>query len=257
VRSFLRKLRPAKVRSAVRRRWFEWRLRDLPLEPGPTLVDLGTVPGGWTIPDGAVSRGQICYCIGAGGDIGFDLELIRRYGAVVRAADPVPEYETEALREAGGEPRFSFRRAALSTRDGTLKMQPHHDDSLAMSASGLYDTTEWFDVEALTLASLMREFGDDHIDLLKVDLEGLEYELVPTLDLVALGVHVFSFQVHHVGSVRDAKRLIEGVERQGFKLVAERPVVKLTFIRAPAAGQPAAGSAILGSRLRWRRRASR
>jgi FkbM family methyltransferase len=234
VNSVLRKLRPAKVRSGLRRRWFEWRLGNLPIEAGPPTVELGTYRGGWRVPDGAIGPGQICYCIGAGGDVSFDLDLIRRYGAIVRAADPVEEYEVGALRQAAGEPRFSFRRAALTTRDGTIRMQSHHEDSASLSAVGLYDTDEWLEVDGLTLRSLMHEFGDDHIDLLKLDLEGLEYELVPTLDLVALGVRVFSFQLHHVGSVRDAKRVIESVQCQGFKLVAERPVVKLTFARLPA-----------------------
>lgn len=195
-------------------------------------MELGTTYGGWRIPDGAVGEGDICYCVGAGGDISFDLELIHRHGAVVRAVDPVQKYGDEALRQVGGDPRFSFRVAALATRDGPIRMQPHHESSSAsLSAAGLYETEEWTEVAGLTLTSLMREFGDDHIDLLKLDLEGLEYELVPTLDLVAVGVRVFAIQLHHVGSVGQAMRLIEELRRQGFRLVAERPTVKLAFAR--------------------------
>jgi FkbM family methyltransferase len=195
-------------------------------------MELGSAYGGWRIPDGAVGEGDVCYCVGAGGDVSFDLELIRRFGAVVRAVDPVQAYGEKALRLAGGESRFSFRMAALAVRDGPIRMQSHHERSSAsLSAVGLYETDEWIEVPGLTLASLMREFGDDHIDLLKVDLEGLEYELVPTLDLVALGVRVFAIQLHHVGSVGQAMRLIEGLRRQGYRLVAQRPTVKLAFAR--------------------------
>jgi FkbM family methyltransferase len=230
----LAKLRPAKIRSAVRRREFEWRLGRLPLEPGPEIVELGTIYGGWQIPEGAVGEGDVCYCIGAGGDVSFDLELIGRYGAVVRAIDPVEAYEAAALSAAGGEPRFSFRRAAVTEVDGPIRMQAHHEpDSRSLSAAGLYDTDDWIEVPGLTLASLMREFGDDHIDLLKLDVEGIEYELVPTLDLVALGVRVFAIQLHHTGTVAQARRLIDGLSRKGFALVAERPTVKLTFARLP------------------------
>jgi FkbM family methyltransferase len=205
----------------------------VPIEAEPPTVELGSHYGGWRIPDGALREGDICYCIGAGGDISFDLELIRRFGAVVRAVDPVQAYGEEALRLAGGESRFSFRVAALAVRDGPIRMQSHHERSSAsLSAAGLYETDEWTEVPGLTLASLMRDFGDDHIDLLKVDLEGLEYELVPTLDLVALGVSVFAIQLHHVGSVGQAKRMIEGLRQQGYRLVAQRPTVKLAFARA-------------------------
>lgn len=205
----------------------------MPIEPGPPTAELGTTYGGWRIPDGAVGEGDICYCVGAGGDISFDLELIHRYGAVVRAVDPVQEYGDEALRQVGGDPSFSFRVAALAVRDGPIRMQSHHEASSAsLSAAGLYETEDWTEVAGLTLTSLMREFGDDHIDLLKLDLEGLEYELVPSLDLDALGVRVFAIQLHHVGSVGQAMRLIEGLRRQGFTLVAQRPTVKLAFARA-------------------------
>jgi FkbM family methyltransferase len=228
----LRKLRPAKVRSALRRRWFEWRLGRLPIESGPPIVEFGSAYGGWRIPEGSVGPGDICYCVGAGGDITFDLELIRRCGAVVRAVDPVEAYEAAALEAAAGEPRFAFRRAALAVNDGPIRMQSHHEpDSRSLSAAGLYDTDEWTEVPGYTLASLMREFDDDHIDLLKVDVEGIEYRLMPTLDLPALGVRVFAIQLHHTGSVRDAMRLIDGLRRQGFRLVAQRPTVKLTFAR--------------------------
>jgi FkbM family methyltransferase len=228
----IRKLRPAKIRRAVRRRRFEWRMARLPIQSGPPIVELGSAYGGWRIPEGAVGEGDICYCIGAGGDVSFDLELVRRCGAVVRTVDPVEAYEAQALKAASGEPGFSFRRAAVTAADGPVRMQAHHEpDSRSLSAAGLYETDEWIEVTGLTIPSLMGEFGDDHIDLLKIDVEGIEYGLVPTLDLVGLGVRVFAIQLHHTGTIAEALTLIGGLERQGFRLVAQRPTVKLTFAR--------------------------
>jgi len=226
------RLRPAKVRSALRRRWFERRLGSLPLAPGLPVVSLGTAYGGWMIPDGVLRDGAVCYCVGAGADISFDLELIARYGAVVRAIDPVARYEELALERAADEPNFSFRRAALAAVDGPLRMQVHHQTgSESVSAAGLYDSDSWVAADGLTLPSLMQEFGDAHIDLLKLDVEGAEYELLPQIDLRGLGVRIFATQLHHVQGVRQARQLIETVEAQGFSLVAERPVVKVTFLR--------------------------
>jgi len=108
VTDVLAKLRPAKIRGALRRREFEWRLGRLPIESGSQIVELGTAYGGWKIPEGSVQAGQVCYCIGAGGDISFDLELMRRYGAVVRAVDPVAAYEARALEAAGDDPCSGF-----------------------------------------------------------------------------------------------------------------------------------------------------
>jgi hypothetical protein len=75
----------------------------------------------------------------------------------------------------------------------------------------------------------MAELGDERIDLLKVDVEGSEYGLLPTLDLPALGVKVFAVQLHHTGSVGEARELIASLASQGYDPVACRPAVKLTF----------------------------
>ena len=235
--SIVGKLRPEKVRGAIRRRMFERSLAGLPLEPATALVELGSRYGGWQIPDGVLDPKPICYCVGSGDDISFDLDLIKRYDANVRAVDPVEEYEPRVLEAAAGDPRFTYRRAALALADGPIRMQTHHESaSASLSAAGLYDTADWHPVDGLTLASLMREFGDERIDLLKIDIEGLEYELIPSLDLRALGVVVFAFQLHHTGTPRQAREVIELVRAQGYKLVAQRPVVKLGFCRADRAG---------------------
>jgi FkbM family methyltransferase len=235
VNETLRKLRPEKVRLAIRRRAFEWRLGRLPIEPGHRIVELGSSYGGWKIPEDSVTASQICYCVGSGDDITFDLELIRRYDVTVRAVDPVEAYEQVVLRAADDEPRFTYRRAALATSDGPMRMQTHHEPgSGSLSAAGLYETDDWVEVDGRTIRSLMSEFGDDHIDLLKIDVEGIEYELVPTLDLVGLGVRVFSIQLHHTGTTRDALGLVDVLAKQGFLLVAQRPAVKLTFLRGPS-----------------------
>jgi FkbM family methyltransferase len=228
----MRRLRPAKVRSAVRRRSFEWRLGRLRIEPGPPIVSLGTDYGGWMIPDGVLDSNSICYCIGAGGDISFDLELIRRYGVKVRCFDPVETYGQRARADAAGEPRFSFHRAAITTRDGPIRMQTHHHPgSESVSAAGLYDTDTWVEAPGRTIPSLMGELGDNRIDLVKLDIEGAEYQVLPTLDLASLGVRIFATQLHHTGGVRDALKLIDGLREQGFRLVAQRPAVKMTFLR--------------------------
>jgi FkbM family methyltransferase len=231
----LTKLRPAKIRNAVTRRWFEHRVERLPLSPHPALEDIGTAYGGWTIPTDVIGDGWTCYCIGAGGDISFDLELIRRWNAHVRCVDPVEDFGARARRDANGDPRFSFYQVAIATHDGPVRMQvSHHPGSQSVSAADLYETDRYYEVPGRTLGSLMAEIGDDHIDLLKLDIEGTEYDVLSDLDLSALGVQVFSVQLHHTGTVSQAHGIVDRLALQGFKPVAVRPAVKVTFLRNPA-----------------------
>jgi FkbM family methyltransferase len=206
-------------------------MERVPLRGVDGLVELGHPEyGGWTLPGGLIEPDWICYSVGAGGDTAFDMDLIARYGIEVRAVDPIPSYVRRAIEDAHGDPRFSAHEAAIATTDGPLRMQVTHDpNSESVSPSGLYDSSTYIELPGRTLPSLMADIGDSRIDLLKLDIEGGEYEVVPTLDLPGLGVKVFATQLHHTGSVSAAKALIAGLAEQGYVPVARHPVVKITF----------------------------
>jgi len=224
---------PAKVSNAVRRRWFERTLERTPLTPCAGLVGLGSDYGSWVAPGEAIESSWTCYSVGAGGDITFDLELIRRYGVHVRSFDAVEGYVEDARREADGEPRLSAHHAAIAAADGPIRMQvTQHPGSRSVSAAGLYDSESYVEVPGRTLQTLRRELGDERIELLKLDIEGSEYEVLPQVDLRDLGVRVFLAQFHHIGGVRGARRLIAELESQGYRPVACIPAVKMTFLRA-------------------------
>jgi FkbM family methyltransferase len=227
----LAKLRPAKLRSALKRRWFEYRMSRVQVHAGPTILELGSDYGGWALPGEAIDASWTCYLVGAGGDVSLELELVSRYGASVRSFDAVADFVESALSDAG-EPRlFSAHHAAVAVTDGPIRMQRTHDpSSQSVSAAELYDSANYVELPGRTLSSLMGELGDARVELLKLDVEGSEYELLPTLDLCALGVRLFAAQLHHNGTVRQAKRLIASLREQGYELVACRPVVKLAFL---------------------------
>jgi FkbM family methyltransferase len=225
-------LRPAKVRSALKRRWFEHLAARVEMRHMPGMIELGSSYGSWIMPGDVIDPSWTCYLVGAGGDVSVDLELVRRYGVTARSFDPVLDYVERAAHDGRDEPRFSAHQAAIAAVDGPIRMQITHDvNSGSVSAAGLYDSHSYIEVPGRSLQSVMAELGDERIDLLKMDIEGSEYELFPELDLRSLGVKVFSVQLHHNGSVRAARRIISSLDEQGFDLVACCPVIKLTFVR--------------------------
>lgn len=227
-----RHLRPAKIRNAVRRRWFEHRLALEP-EVAVPMTYLGTDYGGWHVPDGLIDDTWLCYCIGAGADVSYDVRLVQDFGARVRAFDPLEDYREPALAAAGHDPRFSFHACAITEHDGPLRVWKAQDPSHgALSAANLQRTAQSVEVQGRSLPSLMAEFGEDHVDLMKVDLEGIEYQVVPGFDLRALGVRVFSLELHHTGTVRQARSLIARIEGQGFTFVQRQAPTNFTWLRS-------------------------
>jgi hypothetical protein len=53
---------------------------------------------------------------------------------------------------------------------------------------------------------------------------------MPTVDLRGLGVKLFSIQLHHTGSVGEARVLIARLRDAGYVPVARTSVVKITFM---------------------------
>ena len=243
LRAIVRRLRPAKIRSAVYRRWFAWRLSGVRLEPYGHLTELGTDWGGWVVPAGAINGSWTCYCVGAGSDVSFDLELMRRYGATVRSVDPLREFRRQAELQAAGDPRFTFLEVALAPRDGVIEMWGAEDpESGSLSAVNLYETTRVVTKPGRTIGSLMTELGDEQADLLKLDIEGSEYDVLASLDLRSLGVRVLCVELHATRPVREAQDLIERIRSQGYRPVHRKARTSFTFV----------GEELAARQLQWR-----
>ena len=226
----VRNLRPTKIRNALRRRWFERQMHRIGLKETAGVIELGSPYGGWTMPEHMIEPSWVCYCIGAGGDISFDVDLMELYGVKVRSFDAVSEYVQAAREQAAGHEGFSAHHVAIAARDEPVRLQVTHDvGSKSVSPAGLYESDRFIEVPGRTITSLMAELGDQRIDLLKLDIESGEYELMPQLDVRALGVKVFAVQMHHTSSLRQARKLVAELGDAGYEPVACRRAVKITF----------------------------
>jgi hypothetical protein len=91
-------------------------------------------------------------------------------------------------RNLGGDRLVTLRNAAVTAADGPVRLQRAQGSSWATRVSGSAGGPE---VAGLSLETLLREEGIAQLDLLKVDIEGLEHEALaasPALARVALVV---------------------------------------------------------------------
>lgn len=134
--------------------------------------------GAWAVPVERLVPGALCYCAGAGEDIGFEVALARR-GCEVHAFDPVPA----ALRHAGpiaaAERGLTFHPIGLWSSDETLVFhEPVVPGYVSHSATDLHGTAPAFEARVRSVRSLMDELGHDRLALLKLSVEGSEYEIL-------------------------------------------------------------------------------
>ncbi len=150
--------------------------RSLQVTPQRDVLTLGKGHAARVLPRALLSDRSVCYSGGVGDDISFDLELIDTYGCPVYAFDPTPAAQ-EAAALGTKDERFRFLPYGLWSEDAELRFSAPKADS------GNWSATEDRGVETVTaacrsLTSLMSELGHDRIDLLKLDIEGAEYEVL-------------------------------------------------------------------------------
>lgn len=166
--------------------------------------------GGWYYSPGALEPSPLVYSLGVGEDVDFDLRLIECSGATVHAFDPTPG----AVQWAGTREfpeRFHFHPLGISDFDGIAEFQPPTAEgnvcfTLLERSSGGGPSVS---APVRRLRTVMEQLGHDVVDLLKMDIEGAEYVVIP--DILEAGVKVRQLLVefHHrfsnVGNHRTAE----------------------------------------------------
>jgi len=170
------------------------------------LEYLGTSYGGWAIPEQLLSTDSVCYSAGVGTDVSFDVELIRRYGCTVNAFDPTPTsmafIEQSALPE-----NFNFHPWAVGASDGQREFRLYNErDGSASMVLGRLGTP--FVAPCRTIASIMDELGHDHLDLLKLDIEGAEYEVLDSLEADGIRSRILCVEFHRTPLIRPMVRAV-------------------------------------------------
>lgn len=182
-----------RLRASVRWRMFIRRIGRLPIvDPYPRpIIFLGSSYGGYGVPDGVIDSSWTCYCAGTGADISFDLALVERYGCHVFAYEPAPEAQQYVREASAGVEGFAFMPVGLAPSDGHVTFYRAADpEHMALSTADLQGTRDAVEAPVRSVPSLMRELGHERVDLLKLAVEGTEYELLESLDLGALGVRL-------------------------------------------------------------------
>lgn len=195
--------------------------RVVPQRHRNDLVRLGSAYGGYVVPMRLPQPDWVCYSVGVGEDVSFDLELIRRVGCTVHAFDPTPRAVAYAERVAAGEPRFVFHPFGVWSEDAEVELfAPRDPAHVSHSIVNLQGTQQAIIAPVRRLRTAMEDLSHDHVDLLKLDIEGAEHAVLASVldDRVVPAVICVEFdQPTPIGRVLTT---IRTVSRAGYDAVA-------------------------------------
>lgn len=134
----------------------------------------------WTICPTNLGADSVVISAGAGRDVSFELELIKRFGCKVVLLDPSPTGIATMALAKNQHPRLQFIQAALVGKDGPVSFfEPSQSEE--GSFSSVAGAGVGHKVEGISLVTLMKKYRWSKIDLLKIDIEGAEYEVIRSI----------------------------------------------------------------------------
>ena len=178
------RLHRQRLERSLSRRWREWRL---PIG----YVRLGTKYGGWWLDRTLVRPDPLLVDCGLGEDISFDSAFLSRFGGMVVGIDPNPQ--SLAWCKAHCPPGMHLLdRAFWSSAGEVLTFHlPRPKQELPRGADGVSGSlipshayVEGGAARAVTtidLAQVLADAAREDCDVLKLDIEGAEYEVLPAL----------------------------------------------------------------------------
>lgn len=175
----------------------------------------------WNVETSCLDKSSIVYSAGVGRDISFERALVSRFGVEIELFDPSPTgIETMSLEE-NKVPSIHFFPIGIAGKRAERKFSPPEDrseGSYRMQTAG--DGGVVF--PCADLRHLMEERGHTRIDLLKMDIEGFEYEIIEDLLRNSIDIKQICVEFHHffeyIG-VLDTARAILNLKRSGYSLI--------------------------------------
>lgn len=197
----------------------------------------------WTLNPENLQQGSIVYSLGIGCDIDFDLAVIEEFGAEVHAFDPTPT-TAHWLEKQRLSPAFHFYPWAVTGRDGTLTLYPRakrdgsKSDIMYTTVSEAAVPENGVEVPGFSLPTLMEKLEHRCVDLLKIDIEGTEYEVLDTLIVSAARPRQLLVEFHHrFRSIEKSMTadIIDRLRMVGYRIFAVSGTGReVSFILAPA-----------------------
>ena len=158
---------------------------------------------------------------GVGEDISFDLELIKQKGCKVIGIDPTDKAKTY-VEKIRNENYVFLQKALFSQNRNSVTMykssRPDYVSESVTRSHRSVASSDCYEAQTISIEELLKEYPD--ISLLKMDIEGAEYDVLNSIE--KLNIPQIYVEFHHFCtqySPQDTYRCIEHVKALGYELV--------------------------------------
>jgi FkbM family methyltransferase len=185
----------------------------------------GNTYGGFYLCPELLDENSIIYSFGIGEDISFDNAIIKNHNSNVFGFDPTPK-SINWVKSQKVNDKFHFYEFGISDKSGFVEFylpkNPEHVSGSIITQKNI-DIMKKVNVEMKSLGDIMNELGHKHIDVLKMDIEGSEYDVIEDiLDSKILITQIlieFHDRFFENGNYK-SKEVIKKMNRRGYEIFA-------------------------------------
>lgn len=225
------------IKNYFRRR----QLTRLGIVPHITLTTFtaGDRSGVWTVGSDRLGSESVVYSFGVGDNLAWDLAMVARFGLTVHAFDPTPASVAWVARQ-NLPPGLLFHPTGLAGHDGSVTLTlPGRGSRFNFRPVANSPQADGITCEAPVsrLATHMRRLGHDHLDVLKMDIEGGEYAALDDLlaSRIPVGQILVEFHHHFAGiGIGCTERVVKALIEAGYRIfhISDRGL-EMSFVYAP------------------------
>ena len=136
----------------------------------------------WNVSETLLKQTPFVVSGGVGNDMSFELEIAKRYDCRVLLYDPSATGIGTACEEKNISPNIQFYPKGLAGKSGGhLFSLPQDAIEGSFSVPREGDLSERVTFECVSLSDVLKSAGWQHAGLLKIDVEGFEYEILDSL----------------------------------------------------------------------------
>lgn len=159
---------------------------------------LGSAYGGWWMAQTDFTTEDIVLSFGLGEDISFDLGIIENYGCQVYGFDPTPKSITY-LKSLSLPSNFILKEYGLGAKDDMADFfLPTNEEHVSGSVLEHEGQGTKVSVPLKSMKTLLKELGiNKNIAILKMDIEGAEYDIIKSLFPLPVKIDQILVEYHH------------------------------------------------------------
>lgn len=193
--------------------------------------------GGFYVHSDTLGEKSIIYSFGIGEDISFDQAIIEKHRCLVFGFDPTPK-SIGWVNSQQISPNFNFYSFGIDAKSGfvdfNLPSNPNYVSGSVIRHNNVNESNT-VRVQMKSITDIASQLGHKHIDILKMDIEGSEYEVLDSILSSPIEINQILLELHERffadGKLR-TKNLLKSLSDNGYLLFAvSDSFEELSFIK--------------------------